>query len=90
VHLPVVRSIERVASASHRHRRRWSIAREPRAFPDAPRLIAPMSSFVNSTRSALKPAGASHVWNKNERDGKVDQAKGKMKQAVATVTKAAT
>lgn len=27
------------------------------------------------------------MWNKNERDGKVDQAKGRIKQAVATLTK---
>ena len=60
VHLPVVRRIERVMSASHRHRRRWSIAWEPGAFPDVPRLIAPISSLVNSTRPALKPEGASH------------------------------
>jgi len=26
------------------------------------------------------------MWNKNERDGKVDQAKGKVKQAVGTLT----
>jgi uncharacterized protein YjbJ (UPF0337 family) len=26
------------------------------------------------------------MWNKNERDGNVDQAKGKLKQAIATVT----
>jgi uncharacterized protein YjbJ (UPF0337 family) len=26
------------------------------------------------------------MWNKNERDGKVDQAKGKIKQAVGTLT----
>jgi len=27
------------------------------------------------------------MWNKNERDGKVAQAKGRVKQVVATVTK---
>jgi uncharacterized protein YjbJ (UPF0337 family) len=27
------------------------------------------------------------MWNKNERNGKVDQAKGKIKQAVGTLTK---
>jgi uncharacterized protein YjbJ (UPF0337 family) len=27
------------------------------------------------------------MWNKNERDGKVDQAKGKVKQAVGTLTR---
>ena len=27
------------------------------------------------------------MWNKNEREGKVDQAKGKVKQAVAAVTR---
>ncbi len=27
------------------------------------------------------------MWNKNERDGKVDQAKGRVKQAVADLTK---
>ena len=26
------------------------------------------------------------MWNKNERDGKIDQAKGKVKQAVGDVT----
>ena len=26
------------------------------------------------------------MWNKNERDGNVDETKGKMKQAVATLT----
>ena len=26
------------------------------------------------------------MWNKNERQGKIDQAKGKVKQAVAAVT----
>lgn len=26
------------------------------------------------------------MWNKNERDGKMDQAKGKVKQAVGTLT----
>jgi uncharacterized protein YjbJ (UPF0337 family) len=26
------------------------------------------------------------MWNKNERNGKVDQAKGKVKQAVGTLT----
>ena len=26
------------------------------------------------------------MWNKNERDGKIDQARGKIKQAVAAVT----
>ena len=26
------------------------------------------------------------MWNKNEREGKVDQAKGKVKQAIAGVT----
>jgi uncharacterized protein YjbJ (UPF0337 family) len=26
------------------------------------------------------------MWNKNERDGKVDQAKGKVKQAVGALT----
>jgi uncharacterized protein YjbJ (UPF0337 family) len=26
------------------------------------------------------------MWNRNERDGKVDQAKGKVKQAVGTLT----
>ena len=26
------------------------------------------------------------MWNKNERDGKIDQAKGKAKQAVGTMT----
>jgi len=27
-----------------------------------------------------------HMWNKNERDGKVDQAKGRAKQAVGDLT----
>ena len=27
------------------------------------------------------------MWNKNERDGKIDQVKGKAKQAVGTLTK---
>jgi len=27
------------------------------------------------------------MWNKNERQGKVDQAKGKVKQAVGTLTR---
>ena len=27
------------------------------------------------------------MWNKNERNGKVDQAKGKVKQAVGTLTR---
>jgi len=27
-----------------------------------------------------------HMWNKNERDGKIDQAKGRVKQAVGDVT----
>jgi uncharacterized protein YjbJ (UPF0337 family) len=27
------------------------------------------------------------MWNKNEQNGKIDQAKGKVKQAVAAVTK---
>jgi uncharacterized protein YjbJ (UPF0337 family) len=27
------------------------------------------------------------MWNKNERDGKIDQAKGKVKQAVGGVTR---
>jgi len=27
------------------------------------------------------------MWNKNERDGKIDQAKGKVRQAVATLKK---
>jgi len=27
-----------------------------------------------------------HMWNKNERDGNIDQAKGKIKQAVAALT----
>jgi uncharacterized protein YjbJ (UPF0337 family) len=26
------------------------------------------------------------IWNKNERDGKIDQAKGKVKQAVGDLT----
>jgi uncharacterized protein YjbJ (UPF0337 family) len=28
-----------------------------------------------------------HMWNKNERTGKIDQAKGKVKQAVGTLTR---
>jgi uncharacterized protein YjbJ (UPF0337 family) len=28
-----------------------------------------------------------HMWNKNERKGKVDQAKGKVKQAVGVLTR---
>ena len=27
-----------------------------------------------------------HVWNKNEREGKIDQAKGRAKQAVGDLT----
>jgi uncharacterized protein YjbJ (UPF0337 family) len=27
-----------------------------------------------------------HMWNKNERDGKIDQAKGRAKQAVGDLT----
>jgi len=27
-----------------------------------------------------------HMWNKNERDGKIDQAKGRAKQAVGGLT----
>jgi hypothetical protein len=44
VHLPVVRRIERVLSASHRHSGGWPLATGPRGFFDSPRLVTPISS----------------------------------------------
>ena len=42
VHVPVVRGIERVLSASRRRCGRSVVARRPRALCDSPRFVAPM------------------------------------------------
>ena len=58
-------------------------------FSNAQTLVArsPHAVLGRSQRlSGVNHDWSLHMWNKNERNGKIDQAKGKVKQAIGDLT----
>ena len=72
-----------------RHCRRARPARSAARHGGGDHLRQPVESARDPNRAALTPDFVRRLlmWNKDERDGKIDQAKGRVKQAVGDLTK---